>query len=208
MCINLSTGEYIQLATLLVVIIYTFVTYRLLAAQGRQSFENKFFQLLNLHHEIVGAIERYVGPLPVRGRRNFQTYYDEFLSNYKNEYAKNPNEEPLKIIQRAYVSFFSNRQPDIGHYFRNLYHIIKYVDASDNDNKNFYTHLVRAQLSSHELLLLFYNCLGPYGIEKFKPLIERYSLLENMPEDELASLKNNEKFDHRTLYNPKAFSKD
>ena len=203
----MTNSEYIQLATLAVVIVYTFVTYRLLAAQSRQGFENKFFQLLNLHHEIVGAIERYVGQLPVRGRRNFSTFYDEFVSNFQTEYNKNPSADPLQIIQGGYKHFFENRQPDIGHYFRNLYHIIKYVHESKESDKDFYAHLVRAQLSSSELLLLFYNCLGTKGNEKFKPLAERYSLLENMPENKLASdtLKLS---DHRKLYDPKAFSKD
>ncbi len=138
----MTTSEIIPLATLIVVIIYTIVTYRLLAVQNRQGFENKFFQLLKLHHEIVGAIEKYVGTLPIKGRRNFSAFYDEFLSTYQNEYIKNPHDEPLKIIQRVYVAFFANRQADIGHYYRNLYHIIKFVDTSETDDKEFYTHLI------------------------------------------------------------------
>ncbi|MBK8344630.1 MAG: hypothetical protein IPL12_15845 [Bacteroidetes bacterium] len=43
----------------------------------------------------------------------------------------------------------------MGHYFRNLYHIIKYIDNSNIENKRTYTNFVRAQLSSHELALIF-----------------------------------------------------
>jgi hypothetical protein len=43
-----------------------------------------------------------------------------------------------------------------------------------------YARLVRAKLSSYELAWLFYNCISENGIEKFKPLVERYSILKNM----------------------------
>ena len=39
---------------------------------------------------------------------------------------------------------------------------------------------IRDRLSSYELALLFYNCLSSVGIDKFKPLIEKYEILENM----------------------------
>ena len=47
-------------------------------------------------------------------------------------------------------------------------------------NKKNYTNFVRAQLSSHELALLFYNCLSKNGKVKFKTLLEKYSLLKNI----------------------------
>ena len=83
----------------------------------------------------------------------------------------------------GYDIFFKKYQNNLGHYFRNLYHIIKFVDKSEIDNKKRYTNFVRAQLSSHELALIFYNCLSVYGSEMFKPYIERYSLLKNMNKD-------------------------
>ena len=43
-----------------------------------------------------------------------------------------------------------------------------------------YTSITRSQLSDYELLLLFYNGLSEMG-EKFKPLIEEYALLKNLP---------------------------
>lgn len=165
------TSDYIQIATLIVVIVYTIVTYRLLSSQNKQSFENKFFQLLNLHHVIVGAIEGFALGGMVKGRKNFETFYSIFIDEYKKLLDSNPLEEPQNIITNSYKEFSKFSQSDLGHYFRNLYHLIKFIDKSTSNEKNFYAHLVRAQLSSHELLLLFYNCLSPYGIEKFKPLV-------------------------------------
>lgn len=98
-------------------------------------------------------------------------------------------------------------QTDFGHYFRNLYRIVKIVDETEfyiyeeiggksdgNRNeyntKNFevryrYISMLRAQLSDYELLWLFYNCLSDNGSKKFKRLVEKYSLLKNMPKNKL-----------------------
>jgi hypothetical protein len=87
----------------------------------------------------------------------------------------------------------------VGHYFRNLYNIVKFVDRSDVADKQFYTNFVRAQLSSHELLLLFYNCATSLGDEKFKPLVERYAFLKHMPEALLID------HSHSNWYDPSAY---
>lgn len=85
----------------------------------------------------------------------------------------------------------------MGHYFRNLYHIVKFVDNSDLENKKTYTNFVRAQLSSFELVLIFYNCLSDKGSEKFKPLVEEYSLLKNMNTDLVFNQKHLNEYCHK-----------
>jgi hypothetical protein len=203
--IALNPSLYINLATLITVIIYTIVTYRLLSSQVKQGFESKFFQLLRFHHDIVAAIELSFGSNTVRGRANFQRIFFKFLDVYNAEYGKNPAADHLTTLQLAYVANFKPYQVQLGHYFRNLYHIVKFVDRSTESDKVFYMHLVRAQLSTYEHLLLFYNGLGPYGYKKFRPLIETYSLLENMPTDDLVSTVQKFRFDDKALYDPKAF---
>lgn len=77
------------------------------------------------------------------------------------------------------------------HYFRHLYQIMKLIDNSSlletsNDvikERYKYTSILRATLSPYELIWLFYNCISLYGNQKFKPLIEKYSLLKNIRED-------------------------
>ena len=46
-------------------------------------------------------------------------------------------------------------------------------------------------MSRYELIWIYYNCLYGVGIEKFKPLVETYSLLKNMREDLLTLSKEN-----------------
>lgn len=94
----------------------------------------------------------------------------------------------------------------LDHYFRHLYTILRYVDETDafniNDDgyedqeyahkqKYHYTTIVRSTLSRFELLLLYYNGLSKYGNEKLKPLIERYTLLNNLDTHGLSFSKDN-----------------
>lgn len=80
------------------------------------------------------------------------------------------------------------------HYFRHLYTIIKFIDNSNFlsfDEKYKYTTIVRATLSRYELIWLYYNGLSDIGKQKFKKLIEEYSLLKNIREDLLSICKEN-----------------
>ena len=93
---------------------------------------------------------------------------------------------------KSFETLYASHQHEVGHYFRTLYHVVKYVDTAADQlvqDKHRYVSIVRSQLSSPELVLLAYNGLT-HGREKFKPLMERYGLLKQMPSDDLVdSLK-------------------
>lgn len=70
----------------------------------------------------------------------------------------------------------------LDHYFRYAYRIVKYVKTSkliDDDEREGYASIFRAQLSCFELLVLFFNCLG-MDENKFKHLTEDYHLFNNI----------------------------
>jgi len=181
----------------------------------KEQFESTFFNLLSFHHQIVNSIDLKKSRLGITsngldvkrdivyGRDCFVTFYSGFSNTYSKHDLDMPNQtqsDNLGIIKKAYNEYYSKHQADLGHYFRNLYHLIKYIDKSNITNKQEYTSLVRAQLSSHEQLLLFYNCLSNLGT-KFKLLVEKYSLFKNMSIDELISQK------HIAFYEPCAFGR-
>ena len=90
------------------------------------------------------------------------------------------------------------------HCFRHLYRIYRYVDTSDlitEDERYDYACIIRSQLSDYELVMLFYNCLTTNGREKFKPLIEKYSIFNNLREELLA------KREHKKEYSEKAYDR-
>jgi len=174
----------------------------------RQNFESTLFQMLRLHHDIINAIDIEHGGW---GREGFTDITEKgrdafvyLFSVLAGRYSQSQIGEGLEKVDAEYEELYTEHQTDIGHYFRNLYNIIKFIDRkgpAQFEEKYVYTSLVRAQLSSHELLLLFYNSLSRFGRDKFKPLIEKYHLLKNMPLNEIIQPE------HEAFYNSSAFKK-
>lgn len=191
-----------------------------------QRFENTFFHLLDQHHQIVNAIDftyhkkkkkeeptsisqmyhQRDSPLAdlesvtINGRDVFRYRYNKLNEKIKASYD----------FHEIYLRDYNEAKADFGHYFRNIYRIIKIIDETDfyYDNKinEFeikyqYSSILRAQISDYELGWIFYNCLSENGIEKFKPLIEKYSFFNNLPKELISNSE------HLNLYNVSAFGK-
>lgn len=220
----------------------------------RQNFENTFFNMLTIHHDIVKNIDyesssllqksslssylyahngglynklsesnqinsrdvfkvsldliRYLiqEDLILEHQLNrpnedhiFMAVYDAELSRKLKTFKKIFSLSEISFLnisettrfQSIYDSIYFKLSTDFGHYFRNLYRIIKMVDEkkfSDNQIEDYkikysYTSIVRAQLSDDEIVWLFFNCLSNKGSEKFKPLLEKYSILKIINKD-------------------------
>ena len=180
-----------------------------------QRFENTFFNMLALQQQIVNDLtyndtERETviedAPNPAHGRiakevivnkkiEGRELFYYTFVT--WETYAE-PNILPGMsgiIWTKGLEEYTNSNIPTyFDHYFRHLYTIIKFVDETvflKEDEKYKYTSIVRATLSRYELVWLYYNCLTSVGNEKFKPLIERYSMLKNLRDDLLTLCKEN-----------------
>ena len=148
-----------------------------------QRFETTFFELLRVHGQIVDSIDLVDNSnRATKPRDCFCVFYRRLRKAFLAHLLYPKDEQALQIAKEIYGSFYEEHQEELGHYFRHLYHIIKFVKSSDVQDKKRYTNFVRAQLSSYELALLFYNGVSDLGEEKFKPLIEEFSLLKNLPE--------------------------
>ena len=169
-----------------------------------QRFEDSFFALLRTHGEIVSSMDVYVDQNRYKSRECFAVLYNNRLTHHHARYVTEPGETTLQAVQGFYTEFFEENQAVLGHYFRHLYHIVKFVkEAAPTDAARRYTSLVRAQLSAYEHVLLFYNCLSVFGYGKFKPLIEEFALLENMPQELLINADL-----HMPLYAQSAYGTD
>lgn len=142
----------------------------------QQRFENTFFSLLNLFIGIVSSMEVTTvhdgRPTTFKGRECFTALYDELMKRYTCDQQATRIGETIdskSLCINAYHHFADYKQMAVGHYFRTLYNIVKFVDRSPVEDKQTYINILRAQLSSSELNLLFYNCLSEYGSQKFKP---------------------------------------
>ena len=174
---------------------------------ARQNFESSFFQMLNLHNQIVLSMtdvdsNKAGADVAATGRECFKRWYREFKNNpwgikviRDMDGTETYENIPKTSVERYLAFYYLVHQAEFGHYFRNLYHLIKFVNEAEalknvDPEKEYlvrrrYTSLVRATLSQYELLFLFYNCASSLGSEQFKPLVKKYELLENFNDADL-----------------------
>lgn len=142
-----------------------------------------------------------------------------------NDYFS-PNDATVLLFSIASEHFKNTFR----HYYRHLYHLIKYTDKTfddDPDKRRLYMRIIRAQFTAAEHVALFYNALYfadpedrneaqvaghpvPEGQQeraapptsKFKSLIERNELLHEMDKSMLVYPH------HRKLYEESAYNDD
>lgn len=128
---------------------------------------------------------------------------DKLSANYRiEEILKNQSavSTPTFIAKlMSYYSTIGNSTPVyhflMGHYYRNLYLLIKFIDKNDLlsiKEKYEYAEIVKSQLSTVEQAALFYHSLSTFseawefervGHSKRFDLITKYNLIQNIPPD-------------------------
>jgi len=104
----------------------------------------------------------------------------------------------VEINKLVYAIFFCKHHAIIGHYFRHLYHIFKFLKTSEDSeiektngdeeaqivraNSNRDAQFIQAQMSANELLLLYYNCLF---FPKAMSLLLHYKILDKISKEDL-----------------------
>lgn len=163
----------------------------------QQKFENTFFQLLGLFNNISNSIDINKGGIIYTGRDSFKIFYENLKAACRSEKQRlrTPGKISFEELMLGYGIFYEKNTSDLSHYFRTLYHIFKFVNQSEINNKERYTSLVRSQLSSYEQVLIFYNCLHQNGFKKFKPLIEKYHVFKNIDNNLLLNVNHKERYD-------------
>ena len=212
---------------ILFAIVAAFIAFKTYTQQVKvsqnQNFENTFFKLLEMHEKNVLAMDiSYIynsKKEELIGKRSFAEIFLKLKShivtslsrihhtqNYTDLSESEKIKKELEIIQEAYIDFSKEFLVPVTPYLRHLYYLISYVDDQSfltHKKKLVYMNMIRTQLSSYELLFLFYACLSIRGYKKFKPLVERYGILSHIEhiKDKLLSLK----VDHLDLFEKGAF---
>ena len=108
----------------------------------------------------------------------------------------------VTTISKSYNKRYLYYRNQLGHYFRFTYHIVKFADESFQEEKKYeYVRILRAQLSNSELIIIALNCSIGEGHSKFKPLVEKFSLLHNIDESDVQF------FNLREHFSPTAFQR-
>jgi hypothetical protein len=82
---------------------------------------------------------------------------------------------------------FDGHVSKLGHYFRHLYHTVKFIATQDNEflpekEKQEYAKTVRSQLSDYEQLILFYDINSAFGNAWITDgFIRRFRMIKNLP---------------------------
>ncbi|MFK5664413.1 putative phage abortive infection protein [Pseudomonas shirazica] len=170
----------------------------------RQNFESVFFQLLDVHSRLSSNMSI---KLPASASRETgQDAFDVLARKYLGRKMLEPSrivplEEQVKTVENTAKDFLDNHAPSVGHYYRNIYQILKYIDGLGNSSavssrkssmgmeirrtlrlyrsQRDYANILRAQLSSSEVACLFLNCLSEPGVG-LKYYVEKYSMLKTL----------------------------
>lgn len=183
----------------------TLLVFDNLRAATKQNFSNNFLKLIDQHHKLVDSISTDVPGIsteesPSKGRAFFDDLAYRIVIDYtwlspgEHIYDNLPIKPSTDIevgdstgeekLVKIYDYYFHVYQSDLGHYFRNLYNIIRYAERSVSKKiQRQHVKMLRAQLSNYEILLLAYNALHEYGA-KFHRLIEKFELLKNLNTEE------------------------
>ena len=167
-----------------------------------QRFENTFFNLISILHEMVKNIKIHQFKKPydlteatdiiplnqieentpqlyyIDGKKCFVTFYEHF-KNYYIEAAENQKLSIKEVIETAFRKFYKENEADLRHYFQNIFQIIFLIEKSDLENKSDYVELFRSQFSTHELLIIYYYCLSLYKKEWFTIFLEKHRFLKD-----------------------------
>lgn len=140
-----------------------------------QTLDTHFFQLLNSWQNLVRNTRVGVNGQGQQAFEDIAQYMEKVINNH-----------PEKKGPSVYEQVYGKYQGQLGHYFRLLYHLIRFVDSATGltaDQRYEYVMVVRAHLSQPELELLVFNGTSSRGIDKLFPLIEKYRLVKNIALD-------------------------
>jgi hypothetical protein len=118
----------------------------------------------------------------VRGREAFRyVFHDALKARYAHERGSRNGSNRERYVELM-KELDAEWGYELGVYFRLIEHLFTFVDTADLslEERTRLASFARAQLSSYELSLLFYNGLWGEGRAAFKPLAEKYSLFKHL----------------------------
>jgi len=140
-----------------------------------QQFESNFYSLLNVYLSIKDKLNNLD-----KNQDFFKEFYEELSINYLPD---------IDIVSHhnnmvdSYTKLFNKQKGYLSHYFKTLYRIIKIIDSNNilvEQEKVFYSKILRSQFTDYEQLVLYYNSHSVYGL-KSRPLILKYNILKHTP---------------------------
>lgn len=163
----------------------------------RQRFETTFFQMFSLFNGVVGNLYINYQP-PYEGKACLGLLYRHLTDSLTNSINVNYLND-IEYINNMYNEFYRREGYILFSYFCLLLSILEFVDSANlsEKDKNFYTNLIRSQLSKDELGLLFYELLNSLSKEKadFVLLVKKYNFFHDLEDRSIATPSHRALFD-------------
>jgi hypothetical protein len=125
------------------------------------------------------------GPNSTRVLRASIAQYDKDIIDFIIIRLEDYDWKKAKMKERnlGYMPF-EGHQSRLGHYFRHLYEMVRYIDRNGGERSKEFAGMLRAQLSNHEQALLCLNSLSTIGAAwKNEGLLVKYRMIKNLPEN-------------------------
>ena len=154
-------------------------------AMQKQVFESSFFSMINLHNTLSIRI--------LESENNFMKLCDNLNQAALLQATRSRDQGAMackRDLECICENFMKREYSTLGHYFRYFYQILYFIDIAqlEEKDKKFYSGILRAQLSNHELFLIFVNSIGYKDSCKCKELVEKFSILEHVYDSDLNDL--------------------
>lgn len=171
-----SFGAYVGGCFGFISVVIMYLVFREQAKMTYKSqFEAVFFNMLHTLREIWGA------GLEIKSAQ----LCDKISEHFNVDFGGNEVERTDVKKVMSYYMAVHKEDNSINHYFRYLYHIIKYVVTNehlDDNVKTDYISLIQAQMSNTELLITFFNAIE-YNNIKYISWLDSYGFFENLVTD-------------------------
>lgn len=151
----------------------------------RNDIDEKFYDQNSVNYtnpfDVENEVEEYIH---IENLKLATKQYRISSTDWEQMHGK----ETINKLEKIYELFFQRYHYAIGHYFRHLYHILKFVVHFEKSNNNFeglgrkYINFVQAQMSSYEMALLFYNAIS---FPKLLRVLVDYNFFGNLAIEDL-----------------------
>ncbi|MCO6146568.1 putative phage abortive infection protein [Flavobacterium sp. NRK1] len=150
----------------------------------------QFFEFVHDDFRNVWKYEHNMSPSPIIKIHDIKEQMDN--SDFSGLFFSDniTNEKLIQDIKFKYQILFQYYKNYLGPYFRNLYHLLKYINNNcpNNLSKKQYADVLQSQMSFSESVLLFYNS---FEFDKMREQIKSFDFLENMHTSNLFELRHN-----------------
>jgi hypothetical protein len=107
-----------------------------------------------------------------------------------SEWRKQNIENEQEYVGLLYLKFFRGSNSNLGHFFRYIHNTIKFTieKREEYGDEEGYINLIQSQLTNHQLLVMFYNCISSISLSrkgepKIKNWLDKYEVFQNVPVD-------------------------